>query len=190
MILVWFKWVWRFALKQSFLFLVDTTARCYIVVHWLVDRISEVGRLLKPKGHHHSSKWRPTQWINSITLLLAITKVGSKDSTSSSASSLRYMGLLISTFSWLCILTCMKGFPLKRGHKCTIYCIHLQFGILSHLRRLRMTVTAAVAAAIMTTIITSTTTMAVIVPFTDDLPLVDWLLELLRSLPTVWQRTP
>jgi hypothetical protein len=67
----------------------------------------------------------------------------------------------------------MKGFPLKQGPKCTIYCIQLQFDILSHLPRLRMTGTAAVAAAIMTTIITSTTTMAVIVPFTDDLPLVD-----------------
>ena len=47
-----------------------------------------------------------------------------------------------------------------------------------------MMVTAATAAAISTMTITKMTTMAVIVPLIEDLPLVDWLLEL-KSLPSV-----
>ena len=118
---------------------------------------------------NHKEKSMTSKWPQheTSTLLLARTKDGSIGSTSSSASSRRYIGLLISTFSWLCIRTCINGLPR---------------------RRLRMIVTAATAAAIKTTKMTKTTTTAVTV-LTFELGAGGGTL-VSTSLPRVWQRTP
>lgn len=89
-----------FTLKQSFLLFADVGTSSRVIVHGFVHGICEIRGLnrnlcLKKR----KSKLDNLEETHLSTLLQGSTELGSKDSQSSSASSLKYIGLLISTFS-------------------------------------------------------------------------------------------